>query len=87
MKKFLSIFAVLFLTISTFAQTQWKVDPAHSSLNFNISHSGISIVNGKFLEYTGNLTTTGEALNNANFDFTVKVNSIDTSIGARDKHL
>ena len=87
MKKFLAIFAVLFLTISTFAQTQWKVDPAHSSLNFNISHSGINIVNGKFLEYTGNLTTTGEALNNANFDFTVKVNSIDTSIGARDKHL
>ena len=52
MKRLLSIFAVLFLTISTFAQTQRKADPAHSSLNFNISHSGISIVNGKFLEYT-----------------------------------
>ena len=87
MKKFLSIITVLFLMISTLAQTQWKVDPAHSSINFNISHSGISIVNGKFLEYTGNLTTASEALNNANFDFAVKVNSIDTSVGARDKHL
>lgn len=87
MKNLMSLIALLFLTVSTFAQTQWKADPAHSSLNFNISHSGISIVNGKFLEYTGNLTTDGEALNDANFDFNVKVNSIDTSVENRDNHL
>lgn len=87
MRKFMTLFAVLFLTVSTFAQTQWKVDPYHSSLNFNISHSGISIVNGKFLEYTGDLTTDGEALENAAFDFTVKVNSVDTDIANRDDHL
>src|SRR5690625_5717410 len=87
MRKFMTLFAVLFLTVSTFAQTQWKVDPYHSSLNFNISHSGISIVNGKFLEYTGDLTTEGEALENAAFDFTVKVNSVDTDIANRDDHL
>lgn len=87
MKNLMSLITMLFLTVSTFAQTQWKADPAHSSLNFNISHSGISIVNGKFLEYTGNLTTDGEALNDANFDFTVKVNSIDTSVENRDNHL
>lgn len=68
------------MSIVSFAQTQWKVDPYHSSLNFDISHSGISIVNGKFLEYTGNLTTDGEALNNANFDFTVQVKSINTNV-------
>ncbi|MBO3099847.1 YceI family protein [Gelidibacter pelagius] len=87
MKNFMSLVAVLFFTISSFAQTQWKVDPYHSSLNFNISHSGISIVNGKFQEYTGNLTTDGEALTDANFDFNVKVNSIDTSVENRDNHL
>src|SRR5690554_4673537 len=87
MKNFMSLVAVLFLTVSSFAQTQWKVDPYHSSLNFNISHSGISIVNGKFLDYTGNLTTNGDALNNANFDFTVKVKSINTNVEDRDNHL
>lgn len=87
MKNFMSLVALLFLTVSSFAQTQWKVDPYHSSLNFNISHSGISIVNGKFLEYTGSLSKDGEALNNANFDFTVQVNSIDTSVEKRDNHL
>ncbi len=87
MKNLISLVALIFLTLSSFAQTQWKVDPFHSSLNFNISHSGISIVNGKFLEYTGNLTTDGEALNNANFDFTVKVKSINTNVDDRDNHL
>lgn len=87
MKKVLILMAIAFMSISSYAQTKWKVDPNHSSLNFNISHSGISIVNGKFMEYTGNLTTDGEALNNAMADFTVKVNSINTNVENRDKHL
>lgn len=87
MKKFSTLIALVLFTVSSYAQTQWKVDPYHSSLNFNISHSGISIVNGKFLEYTGILTTDGEALNDATFDFNVKVNSVDTSVENRDKHL
>ena len=87
MKNFISLVALVLITVSSFAQTQWKVDPYHSSLNFNISHSGISIVNGKFLEYTGNLTTNEEGLNNANFDFTVKVKSVNTNVEDRDNHL
>ncbi|WP_026811293.1 YceI family protein [Arenibacter latericius] len=87
MKNFISFVAIIFITVSSFAQTQWKVDPYHSSLNFNIEHSGISIVNGKFLDYTGNLTTTGETLENATYNFTVKVASINTSVEDRDNHL
>ncbi|MDD2985097.1 YceI family protein [Flavobacterium sp.] len=87
MKNILSFIAVLFLSLSSAAQTKWKVDPLHSSLNFNISHSGISIVNGKFMDYTGNLTTTGEQLDNANFDFSVDVKSINTNVEDRDNHL
>ncbi len=87
MKKLLTLIALIFITVNSFAQAQWKVDPYHSSINFNISHSGISIVNGKFLDYTGTLTTDGEALNNASFDFTVKVKSINTNVEDRDNHL
>lgn len=87
MKKVLILLAITFLNLNVFAQANWKVDPYHSSLNFNISHSGISIVNGKFMEYTGNLTTNGEALEKANVDFTVKVTSINTNVEARDNHL
>lgn len=87
MKIFISLIALISLTISSYAQTQWKVDPYHSSLNFNITHSGISIVNGNFLDYTGNLTTDGEALSNAKVDFNVKIKSINTNVEARDNHL
>lgn len=87
MKNFMSLLAFVLITVSAFAQTQWKVDPFHSSLNFNISHSGISIVNGKFLYYDGTLTTNGDALTDANFDFNVKVKSINTNVEDRDNHL
>lgn len=87
MKKMMVLLVMTIFSIGSFAQTQWKVDPYHSSINFNISHSGISIVNGKFLEYTGSLTTKGEALNDASTNFTVKVNSINTNVEQRDNHL
>ncbi|HTO16293.1 MAG TPA: YceI family protein [Edaphocola sp.] len=87
MKKTMMLLALTIFSIGSFAQTQWKVDPYHSSINFNISHSGISIVNGKFLEYTGNMITKGEGLKDANTDFTVKVKSINTNVEPRDNHL
>lgn len=87
MKKVLFLFVAILFSVSTYAQTEWKVDPYHSSLNFNIAHSGISIVNGKFLEYDGTLTTDGEALKGAKFNFDVKVNSINTNVEQRDNHL
>lgn len=87
MKKLITLLALVLLTASSYAQTKWEVDPYHSSLNFEISHSGISIVNGKFLEFTGNLTTDGEALKGADIDFNVKVKSINTNVEKRDNHL
>lgn len=87
MKRFLILFVAVLFSTTTFTQTQWKVDSFHSSLNFNIAHSGISIVNGKFLDYTGSLTTQGEALKGAKFNFDVKVKSINTNVEQRDNHL
>ena len=87
MKKILPLLATLLLSIGSFAQTQWIIDPAHSSLNFNISHSAISIVNGKFLDYTGDLAIDEDKFESAIIDFNVKVGSIDTNIEMRDNHL
>lgn len=87
MKKALVLLAVTLIAIGSFAQDQWKIDPAHSSLNFNISHSGISIVNGKFIDYTGDLTIDGEAFDSANIKFAIDVASINTNIEMRDNHL
>lgn len=87
MKKIFLVLATALLTVGTYAQTQWKADPNHSSINFSISHSGISIVNGKFEDYAGTMTTKDETLNDASFDFTIQTKSINTNVENRDNHL
>ncbi|MDO5655577.1 MAG: YceI family protein [Flavobacteriaceae bacterium] len=87
MRQFITLLAIVMFSVGTFAQTSWKVDAAHSSLNFSIKHSGISLVNGKFTDYTGDMTTNGPDLETAKFDFNVKVTSINTNVEPRDNHL
>ena len=87
MKKVFLLLVSVFFTIVTFAQTHWKIDPNHSSLNFNIAHSGISFVNGKFIDYTGDVTTDGVEPENVKIDFTIQVESINTNVAMRDNHL
>lgn len=59
----------------------------HSSVNFNIKHMGISFVQGRFDKFDGTVTTSGEDLNKAEFNFSVSVESINTGVEMRDKHL
>lgn len=87
MKKFLLGFAFTLASIFTFAQTVWRVDPMHSSVNFNIKHMGISFVQGRFDKFDGTVTSAGEDLNKAQFSFSVPVESINTGVEMRDKHL
>ncbi len=87
MKKLVTLFAMVAFAVSSFAQEQWTIDPYHSSLNFTIQHSGISMVNGKFMDYTGTLTTKGDELTKAEFAFTVQIKSINTNVEKRDDHL
>lgn len=87
MKKIMILAVLTLFTAGALAQNQWKVDPYHSSLNFTIKHSGISLVNGKFMDYTGTLSTIGESLTGATFNFTLQTKSINTNVDQRDNHL
>lgn len=88
MKKALLLFvAVVGLSLNTTAQTTWKVDQAHSSLNFSIKHLGISFVEGNMTKYDGNVVLNNEDITSAKFNFEIDVNSINTGIEARDNHL
>ncbi|MEN4758965.1 YceI family protein [Chryseobacterium sp. C39-AII1] len=87
MKKIFLTFVFALLSVVGFAQTGWVVDPMHSSVNFNIKHMGISFVQGRFDTFTGKVITKGNTLDNATFDFTADVNSINTGVEMRDKHL
>ena len=55
MKKILLFFVALLTGLSLIAQSQYKIDPAHSSVNFKVKHSGITFVNGKFEKFDGGI--------------------------------
>ncbi len=69
------------------AQSQYKVDPAHTSVNFKVKHSGITFVNGKFEKFDGGITGSLDQMEEAKVFFNVDVNSINTSVPMRDGHL
>ncbi|MBD3906832.1 YceI family protein [Chryseobacterium sp. Ch-15] len=87
MKKILLSFAFALVSMFTFAQTAWRVDPAHSSINFNIKHMGISFVQGRFDKFNGEVRSPGANLDNGHFNFVVLTQSINTGVEMRDKHL
>ncbi|PST85107.1 polyisoprenoid-binding protein [Pedobacter yulinensis] len=87
MKK-LSLFVLgVVFCFSASAQTRWAVDPMHSFVNFSVKHMGISFVDGSFRKFDGSLTAAKPDFSDAKVSFTVDVNSINTSVEPRDKHL
>lgn len=87
MRKLTLLAAALLMTALSFAQTKWTVDPMHSSINFEIRHLGIALVNGHFDKYSGSISNSKEDLSDAQINFTVATASVNTKVEGRDKHL
>ncbi|NJY62133.1 YceI family protein [Salinimicrobium sp. CDJ15-81-2] len=87
MKQVFSLLTIAFLSTTTFAQTTWKVDPAHTQVSFGITHMGISEVEGRFNQFDGNITASNKDFSDAKYELTVEVPSIDTGVEMRDNHL
>lgn len=89
MKKCTMVFMsiLFFVSINMHAQS-WKIDPNHSSIMFNAKHSGISFVNGRFMEFEATVDGgTPEDFTGAVVSFTAKVESVSTGATGRDRHL
>ena len=87
MKKLVLSFVFALVSMFSFAQSTWSVDPMHSSVNFNIKHMGISFVQGRFDKFEGVVNTPGAGFDNAKFNFSVYTGSINTAVEPRDNHL
>ncbi|WP_343530819.1 YceI family protein [Pedobacter sp.] len=87
MKRLFLFLLATSLSVATFAQTQWKVDPMHSFVNFSVKHSGISLVDGSFKKFEGEFTSSKTDFTDAKINFSVDVASISTSVDMRDNHL
>ena len=87
MRKITSLMAVLLLSGSVFAQTNWTIDQAHSRIGFSVAHMGVSETDGKFNEFEGSVSSKSADFNGADVEFSAKVGSIDTDNEKRDGHL
>lgn len=67
--------------------TTWILDPTHSEAQFKVKHMVISTVTGQFLDIHATATSADEQFNEATFQFTAKIDSIDTRNEQRDAHL
>ncbi|MCM4161237.1 YceI family protein [Antarcticibacterium flavum] len=86
MKKGILFAFVALLSTGLFAQTTWTVDKAHSQVSFGITHMGIAEVTGLFRSFDASINTTN-GLDNATYNVTIDVNSVDTGVERRDNHL
>ncbi|WP_299521012.1 YceI family protein [Winogradskyella sp.] len=73
--------------METITKTTWNVDTAHSEIGFKVKHMMISTVSGHFEDFIASVETDTEDFNDARFNFSAKVNSINTKNKDRDNHL
>ncbi|MBX3168757.1 MAG: YceI family protein [Candidatus Eremiobacteraeota bacterium] len=75
------------LALSAWSEpASYKVDPAHSSVVFNIRHL-VSQVEGRFRDFQGSIDYDQKDPRNSKVSFTVKADSIFTDNEKRDAHL
>ena len=72
---------------ATATRTTWKIDPAHSHVEFAVRHLMITTVRGRFGDVQGTVLTDAADPTKAEVDVTIAANSIDTREAQRDAHL
>jgi polyisoprenoid-binding protein YceI len=69
------------------ASSEWDVDPAHSAVQFNVRHLGISNVQGDFTKVSGMAMIDDDDLSKSSVTATVDMTSVDTRVEKRDEDL
>ncbi|MFL6253816.1 MAG: YceI family protein [Pyrinomonadaceae bacterium] len=65
----------------------YKIDPAHSIIGFAVRHLEINWVEGRFKDFEGTIHYDDKDVSKSTVEFSAKVESIDTGVAPRDKHL
>jgi polyisoprenoid-binding protein YceI len=65
----------------------WKIDLAHSEINFSVRHMMISNVRGRFEKFDGTVEFDEEKPENSSVEVKIEADSINTREQRRDNHL
>jgi polyisoprenoid-binding protein YceI len=74
-------------TATQTAQSTWRLDPAHSSVEFSVKHMMMTTVRGRFKDVQGTLTADEEHPEGCCAEVEMNVGSLDTGSPDRDAHL
>lgn len=74
------------VTFEAIPTGDYRIDPSHSVIGFSIRHFELSLVRGRFKDFTGTIHYDADATKSS-VEFTAKVESIDTGVTGRDNHL
>jgi polyisoprenoid-binding protein YceI len=73
---------------SIYAQTStWKIDSAHSSVNFEISHLAVSHVHGSLTNVSGVVELNDKDLTKSSVEATIDTTTVSTGVVMRDNTL
>jgi polyisoprenoid-binding protein YceI len=67
--------------------TSWKLDSAHTQVNFSAKHMMVTTVRGTFQDVDGTIELDETDPTRSRGSFRVATASVDTNFGARDTHL
>lgn len=73
------------LSTGTALAAQYKIDRAHSTIEFEVSHFGYGTMKGRFNEFSGEFGFGGGADDVTKIE--IDMESVDSNWAARDKHL
>ncbi|HWS24318.1 MAG TPA: YceI family protein [Anaerolineales bacterium] len=80
------VLLVLVVSPSHAGVRSWEIDKDHANFYFSVEHI-YAKVQGRFTDYKGAFLFDPDNLNESKISFEIKVNSVDTGISKRDKHL
>jgi polyisoprenoid-binding protein YceI len=69
------------------ANSNWQIDPAHSSAQFSVRHMAISTVRGAFSKVAGSVMLDDKDVSKSTVEVTIDANSVDTRVPDRDNDL
>src|SRR5215472_12241187 len=73
---------------SGYAQTStWKIDPAHSSVNFEITHLAVSHVHGSLTNVSGVVELNDKDITKSSVEATIDTTTVSTGVVMRDNTL
>jgi polyisoprenoid-binding protein YceI len=81
------LLAVVAISGSAFAADEYKIDPAHSTVGFNVKHMMVSTVHGRFNDFSGQIVYDDKDISKSSVKVAIKTASVNTDNTGRDNDL